>query len=145
MDSFFDPENKEEIIEKFRSLEASNREMQEYIEKIFPGWLVYSFDHYSMDYPHLTDNWLMICRLANTERKKIVLVREIFFDSIHSVLQTFAEVMTKKGYAVRRVGEFIPCSVCFSAIPNENIWLLLRNNGFPVPEKWDQICSSCKQ
>lgn len=68
---FSDPENKDKIIKKISEL-SDKKKVQEYIEEIFPNWLLYSCEKYSPDYPHLQANWITVCKLTKTTPKKII-------------------------------------------------------------------------
>lgn len=141
--NFTDRENSEKVICDLVELKTS-AEIQKYIEKIFPGWLLYSFNKYCSDYPHLQKNWETICKLSNVSPQKIVIVSEIQFDDQHRTIRAFCEFMTNKGYVVRRDGEFIPCTVCSSAIPPRDMWELMKAKKLPVPKVWNKKCSECQ-
>lgn len=139
---FSDPENKDEIIKKINEI-SDKEKVQSYIEKIFPNWLMFSCAKYCDDYPHLSSNWHTVCKLSKTTPKKIVLVQDIKFDKKHEVVKTFCEIMTQKGYAVRRAGEFVVCRHCRSAIPSKDVWYLLKDRKMPVPSVWSDTCNTC--
>lgn len=118
-------------------------EVEKIIEQSYPGWLILSLNGYSKDYPHLENNWKTICSKLNVQPQKIVLVRDIIFDKENSQLNNICEFITKHGYVVRRYTEFLACSVCEKAIPCKEIWHLLKEKNFPVPNNWSDKCSSC--
>jgi hypothetical protein len=138
-----DPENVSEIINHVNDLK-SPEEIQLYIQEKLPGWLIYSLMSYSKDYPHLQENWLKICEMSNTRPQKIVLVKDIIFDDNHTLLRHFCELMTRKGYVVRRIDEFIPCKKCMSAIPTFEVYDLLKSKNIKCPESWSDHCSGCE-
>lgn len=139
---FSDPENKDKIIKKISEL-SDKKKVQEYIEEIFPNWLLYSCEKYSPDYPHLQANWITVCKLTKTTPKKIILVNDIKFDTKHEVIKAFCEEMTQKGYVVRRAGEFIVCRHCNAAIPAKDVWHFMKDAKLPIPSMWSDTCSSC--
>lgn len=139
---FQDPENFQEIIDDLKKCNTPE-EIQGYIERTCPGWLEFSLEKYSDDYPHLTANWNFICSRLGVSPQKIVLVSEIIFDENHKTIRAYAEYVTRKGYVVRRSGEFIACERCNAAIPCEKIWELLKEKNFSVPKVWKNTCSSC--
>jgi hypothetical protein len=141
---FSDPPNTEKIISEFRSL-SDKEEIQTFIHKVLPGWLVFTAEKYSDDYPYLQDNWQRICSMLQVSPKKIVLVSDIKFDNEHTVSREFCEFMTQKGYCVRRVSEFCVCAYCNSAIPLKSTWEHLLEKGLPVPRKWIKNCRSCEK
>lgn len=148
MNHFIDPPNKDEILATLE-LEAKNdnfdrEQFREYVDRILPGWLVYATDQYSKDYPHLTNNWQRICEETKSRHEQIVLVQDIKFDNDHLVLKTVCEIMTRRGYCVRRSEEFIVCDKCLKAIPCKDVWHLLKEKGLPVPNEWSRRCKECK-
>lgn len=142
MNDFIDPPNATEVIQEVLQLTIPEK-IQDYIENVYPGWLVYALDKYSDDYPHLQANWKKICELSNVKPKKIVLVADIKFDDSHKVIRAFCEYMTKCGYVVRRAGEFVACGSCMAAIPCQDIYKLLKSKNLPVPKIWSNRCNSC--
>lgn len=150
MDHFIDQPNKRDVIERIHNLndekddEKDDEKIQEFISSILPNWLVYSTDNYSDDYPHLRSNWNQICKMTKTSPKKIVLVQDIVFDENHEVVKEMCEFMTKRGYVVRRAGEFIVCRTCMKAIPCIEVWHLLKEKGLNVPSEWSDKCRRCE-
>ena len=138
---YSDPHDLKDHLKKLYSL-SSPDEIQTFIENIFPGWLLISTPEYSKDYSYLQDNWDTICKLNHIKPQKIVIVDFISFDdNNYSLLQSICEIMTKKGYVVRRKGEFTGCSICDKAIPTENVWRMMKNKNLPVPSVWSDKCS----
>jgi hypothetical protein len=137
------PEKREQILSELSTAEDIKK-TEDVIEKYFPGWLVYSIDGYSKDYPHFQKNWNVMCKdCLKTTPKKIILVSLINFDKDHETLNKVAEYMTRFGYCVRRTEEFIVCPTCELAIPCKEIWAGLKNLKFPVPTVWKNRCSGC--
>jgi hypothetical protein len=139
---FVDPLNVEEIKDKFSII---NDELQifKFIESVFPSWIYQTLDSYSNDYPHLTSNWNKICSMLNTTPKKIVLVTWISRDESYKLVMYFCEVLTKRGYIVRRVDEIITCKSCNRGIPDREVWEKMKEHNIECPDKWSYICSSC--
>jgi len=142
MDKFINPENGEEIIKEL-SESSDSKETEEIINTYFPGWLLYSMEEYSKDYPHLQVNWKYMAGQAKQTPQKIIIVADIKFDADHSVIMTVCEYMTRHGYCVRRLGEFFPCRGCNRAIPCVEIWKNLKDRKLPVPEVWSEKCTGC--
>ena len=140
---FINPSNSEEIIQTMSSI-VDVKEGEELITKFFPGWIVQSLPKYSDDYSYLDKNWQAICNKLGVEKQKIILVDEIIFDTDHSTINQIAEMMTRRGYVVRRHGEFDYCPVCVSAIPCIEVWHLMKEKGLPVPNEWRSTCKNCK-
>lgn len=139
---------------------TTDEEVYLLIKKTFPDWLVSYTNAYCPDYKHLPRNWEAICKQNNTTPKTIVFVKDVSFAKGGSgggmaarrstshlneefVKQTFCEMMTKKGYVVRRESEFQPCTVCTKAIPCIQVWHLMKEKQMPVPKEWADKCSSC--
>ena len=142
MNHYIDRDNAPELITKLHSL-TEEKEIQQFISDNLSGWFIHLLEGYSNDYRYLQDNWKIICDKINTTPKKIVLVDDIKFDKDHTFLQTCCEVMTKRGYVVRRASEFIVCPTCFKAIPCKDIHHLMKEKKLPVPTDWSNKCSSC--
>lgn len=138
MELYKDPENKDEIIEKLCGI-ADKKEFQEYVDQILPNWLIYTADDYSVDYPILRENWVKICQMNNVRPQKIVLVYDISFESDYQVLQKCCEIMTQRGYVIRRSSEFILCHVCHAVIPCKKVWECIKGG---KPKKWLEKCST---
>lgn len=118
-------------------------EIEEIIEKDYPNWIVAILNDYSEDYPHLSRNWKTLCQRMDVKPQKIVLVKDINFEEKEDEKNKVCETLTKKGYVVRRMTEFIPCVSCRDAIPCVEIWHLLKEKGFSVPDKWENKCVKC--
>ena len=130
------------ILNKLKTVN-SPRDAERIINETFPNWLVCDFEGYSQDYPHLQSNWNIICQRLNTSPKRIVLVDDITFDETPSLKNKLCEFMTSYGYCVRRKDEFVPCRVCEKAIPCIEIYTLLKEKNFNVPDTWDNKCKDC--
>lgn len=122
----------------------SEVEGQQLINEFIPNWLVISLDGYSTDYPHLTDNWARLCKTLNVIPRKIILVVDLNLEEKTDPKNKVAEILTKRGYCIRRISEFVACPVCEKAIPCRQIWELLKEKGFPVPPSWSSACRDCR-
>jgi len=142
MDPYIDPPDSKEIIDRLDSINDKT-EFQQYVQHILPHWLIYTIDKYSSDYPHLQENWIKLCQINKVRPQKIVLVADIQFDENHQVVQKCCEIMTKRGYVVRRASEFVVCPVCNKAIPCKPLWELLRNHQAKhIPVNWSEKCTT---
>ncbi len=150
-DIYEDGPNSEQIICDFKNILDRNNplEMQEFIENNYPGWLCGVTDEYSHDYSFLANNWKIICDKIKTRPQRIITVKRVFFDKKdnvrHHTIMTFCEELTRKGYVIRRMDEFINCSVCYKALPTYELWEHMKQKGLPVPPEWDTVCSGCKK
>ena len=143
MSKYIDPPKAKELIAQFSSL-TDKKEIQEYDEANLPGWLIASTDEYSPDYPHLQENWTMLCMMNGVQRQKIVVVDHVSFEDDHTFLHAVCETMTCRGYVVRRKEEFTGCEVCRKAIPVVEVWHLLKEKGMAVPRSWSNTCRGCE-
>lgn len=125
------------------SLSQSISEIEDIVEKDYPNWIVAILNDYSKDYPHLSKNWETLCQRMDVSPKKIVLVKDINFEEKNDPKIEVCEILTKKGYVIRRMNEFVPCITCNSCIPCVEIWHLLKEKGFSVPKNWENKCSKC--
>lgn len=131
-----------ELLDELRGL-VDKDDFRKFIDTHLPGWLIASTDAYSSDYPHLDSNWRFFCQSLNVEPQKIVVVDRIDFDDLF--LNTVCNLMTARGYVIRRKEEFTGCAVCRKAIPTREVWQLLQNKGFRVPDVWKSVCSACER
>jgi hypothetical protein len=63
------------------------------------------------------------------------------FDNDEKLL--FSEILSKVGFIVRNMDEIIRCSKCNLAIPCEETYDKMTDNGLPVPSKWSVDCENC--
>jgi hypothetical protein len=137
-----------------QTLESDNViTIKNFIDNIFPGWIVDYTGTYSSDYTFLRNNWFAICKSisdmhgAQVHPQKILYVDKIFFDIKdniqHSLLMFICEQLTRKGYVVRRNDELVKCFLCFKAIPAEDVWKVMKYKKLPVPESWTDCCYDC--
>jgi hypothetical protein len=118
------------------------------IQTIIPDWVTCSFDEYSTDYPQLSKNWNRICEQIGTTPQKILLVECHIMDTLHldmrdyTTLENLCNFLTGKGYCIRRANEFVKCSKCQRAIVSKDLWVYMKSQGVPCPEKWSPDCSA---
>jgi len=146
MEKYSDPSAKEvqEYLKEFSTLKTKGQVLK-FIHEVFPGWIMEILDGYSSDYPHLQKNWETICEKIgnNITPQKIILVSDIPLDEKHTLLHTISESITRNGFVVRRVTEFIRCQNCRRAIPAYSVWKMMKEKNLPTPEKWSVYCTSC--
>lgn len=132
----------------FSHTEEKTPSLQEKLETLYPGWCTLELDGYSEDYPHLTKNWKVMCGKVGISPKKLLLVKNIEFDNKNDQKVDFTlrlcEVLTRKGYCVRRADEFLCCVHCELAIPCEQVWQKMRDNNMPVVSVWGNVCGGCR-
>jgi hypothetical protein len=138
MSKYADPENTVEIFLKIKNC-PTIREIKNLMDKTFPGLFITVLPEFSDDYPHLNKNWKSICDSINTTPKQIIILDNYSEDC--SLVKTFTECFTTTGFAVRRKSEYIPCEKTGKAVPTEHIYMLFKEKGFTVPEKWSRFSS----
>lgn len=146
MDKYEDVENWQVLFQQFTE-EKTEAGMVDFINKIYPGWIVAYTSEYCEDYPHLTYNWKKISDMNNVSMKSIVIVDKVFFDKKddvkHAFIMNISEHLTRQGYVIRRKEEYCGCIACGRAIPVFDIYKLMKNKGIPVPGVWMQKCQNC--
>ena len=143
IDNYIDPDNSAEIIERIKTIPTVG-DIKKFIDETFPNWIVTAMDSYSDDYPHLTTNWNKVCEVAKVPQTQIILVDDIRFDDSHKVIKMFAEVLTRSGFVVRNVNDFISCKKCNKALPAKHMWGAFKDRGIQVPYQWNDHCVGCK-
>ncbi len=139
--------NRDEIIEKLNEMigEDDYKGVYEEINKIYPTWIINIIDNYSEDYKYMDSNWEIICKNLNVSKKKIILVDFIIHNSNdYKIIENICEKMTKKGFVIRRVEEFVQCVKCERIIPCKFLWEIMKiQHKLPVPENWSNKCTNC--
>jgi hypothetical protein len=143
MNSYKDPENKIDIKQKITTLQTL-KEIEDYINEIYPGWIVCYVNRYSYDYPHLESNWDYICAKNKTKRGQILIVDDIFEGDDYSILKIFINIFILSGFIVRTKDELFVCEKCNSAIPNKETFEKMKDSNIEMKIKeWNNKCSSC--
>ena len=140
------------IIEKI-ALSEDEEEIRSEVDKLLPNWFKYAFNDYSDDYPHLKSNWEIMCNNLNCKRQKIICVKSIplayneKIDENFFEIQAVIEILSRKGYIIRRENELIACEVCKKAIISHEIYhqmKKLNKEEFQLPEVWSKYCMECQ-
>jgi len=119
---------------------ATMKDVFDFINILYPNWILYILDDYSSNYPHLSYNWKMLNNQHNIPTQKIVLISK-FENEDHL---SYAEVLTKAGFIVRTISEFQPCSVCNKmAVPTLVIHEKIQKAGKDIPKVWSNKCNNC--
>jgi len=118
------------------------KDVFDFIELKYPGWILYILDDYSTNYPHLSYNWKFLNDQHKIPTQKIILIDKFENDDHLS----FAEVFTKAGFVVRTISEFQPCSVCSKfAVPTFSIHEKIKTVGKDIPRIWSDKCEKCRK
>lgn len=108
------------------------------IETKYPNWIVDMVDRYSYDYPHLQNNWQAIVNHSKSKMQKIIIVEN--FENEEQL--SFAELLTHAGFIVRTKTEYVPCSVCRSAIPSQTLYNKMKEH-IKLDFSWNNKCRNC--
>src|SRR5690242_5338935 len=137
---YSDPPNTDELLKVLSSL-TSDEEIITSINNLYPGWIKNTYTSYSDDYPHLTENWNKLALHLGVSPQKILAVEILALDIVLrsnqevkvKLLSEASEILTRKGYTVRREEEFLGCIFCGKAIPSKGVYdHLLELNKFPI-------------
>ena len=143
MNSYKDPENKNEIKDKITKLQTL-KEIVDYIKEIYPEWIIRYADRYSYDYPHLESNWDYICKQNKIKKGQIVIVDNISEGDDYSILNIFINIFILSGFIVRTKDELFICEKCNAVIPNKEAFEKMKDNNVELKiEEWSNKCSSC--
>lgn len=154
LSKYSDPPNVDNLLSSLKSL-SSEDEILSSIRSLYPDWIKNIYSSYSSDYPHLTENWGKLCLHLGVSPKKIVTTEVLALELIiyiaeNKLTQTVkllteaSEILTQKGYCIRRESEFGGCIFCHKAIPSEKVHAHLKNAcKFSIPIKWSPACSEC--
>ena len=143
-DMYVDPSNTKDILNDLTECKTIG-EVYHLIQQIFPEWVVCFLQDFCPGYPHLTKNWHTICKDLEVTPTQIIIVRDLFTDEEHDLVKHFAECFTKAGFAVRRMGEYIPCTKCEKvAIPTSHSRNIMKKLELPIPENKTLICKKCQ-
>jgi hypothetical protein len=72
-------------------------------------------------------------------------VRELGFDDNHTLLRNFVECLTRAGFSVKRMVDYVPCSKCENiAVPTPQTHNLMKEKGIIVPELNMPTCMACR-
>ncbi len=141
---YCDPDNTKEILEELSKC-ATIGDVNLLIKRVFPDWQVAVFSKFCTGYPHLNSNWNILCSRIGVEPTQVLVVRELSFEDNHTLLRTFVECLTRSGFAVRRMSDYIPCSKCSSiAVPTPQIHELMKEKGVQVPDINIPTCYACR-
>ena len=89
----------------------------------------YNSDIKTLYVRHLQRKYM--CKKLDTTRKKIVIVNYLPVSTNtekDKIVATVTNNMIEDGHTIRRVGEFVGCSVCNKAIPTQRMYNLLKLN-----------------
>jgi hypothetical protein len=141
---YSDPSNFEEVLAELKSSRTIG-EVNELINRTFPDWQVATLTGFCEGYPHLTINWTSLCKKIGVPCAQIIVVRELAFDEDHMLLRNFMECLTRAGFSVKRMVDYVPCTKCEKiAVPTPQIHMNMKEKGITVPEVNITICKNCR-
>ena len=135
MDKYIDPDNIEEIKQQLTE-KRTLKDVLDFIDVIFPGWVVTFADKYSDKYPGLTENWKKTCEKIESKPTQIMIVDQVDFTEGHKLAEVFGDLFTRMGFSVRSKDHFVPCGKCGSSYPTLAMHTLLKEAKEVVPENW---------
>jgi hypothetical protein len=119
----------------------------ELINEIAPDWIISICEKYSKDYPTLENNWTFFCEKFGTKKGRILLVNKIVMDPRREdfrEMDILCNILSKKGYIIRRKEEFKFCEKCNSVLPSVGVYNKLKENKItPIPHIWAPNCQNC--
>jgi hypothetical protein len=141
--NYSDPSNMEEILEELRNA-ATLGEVNNLINRVFPNWQVCMLSGFCEGYPHLNANWEILCKKMDVAPTRVLIVRDLSFDDDHLLLRNFVECLTRAGFVVKRMVDYVPCRKCEKiAIPTPPVHNVMKEKGVPVPDVNVPICKGC--
>ena len=141
---YLDPDNVKEIRAELR-LCPNMGEVMKLINRVFPDWVVAFFNGFCAGYPHLTNNWHILCSRIGVKPAQVLIVRELNFDDNHTLLKEFCECLTQAGFAVKQMVDYLPCSKCENiAVPTPPIHETMKEKGIKVPDINIRTCMACQ-
>jgi hypothetical protein len=143
VDLYKDPENVDFIIEEIKSL-PTLKEVKPIVDKYFPSWIIGTVKDYSIDYPTLKNNWIIVCNGLKISPLEIIIIdSDLTVDNEHKLIGLFCEILTRSGFCVRSKNHLTTCETCNLAIPTQHIYQMMKANGIKVPIFWTKKCSKC--
>ena len=120
------------ILEKMTHHEKIN-----YLNSKLSNWILSIADKYRSDYPHLQQNWEMLCKKYGVQPQKILLVSNIPYpkENMEDPIHEYCSILTQLGYVVRRANEFIFCKDTDEVFPVEE----LHNYMKKIPQLMSKI------
>ncbi len=120
------------------------QDVKEWVDKMYPGWIVGNAKRFSDDYPHLTCSWVEMCKMLKINPTEIMLVSYIPHkdDLERKILNAVCDIFSRSGFLLRRAIEFQPCPVCFSLLPSQDAWKKLT---VKPPFQWKNYCKLCQR
>lgn len=154
--NFEDPLNRDELIEQLKQLETIQHVFN-FINSIYPTWIVARSKSYSSDYNFFNSNWDHMIRLLkektnnSLQKEEIIIVKDIGLGCAPGekiLLRTICEVLTLAGFCIRDSNTFSTCSICSSALPTESFYVTLKeiktkSPNISIPTTYSPNCTSC--
>lgn len=131
-----DPDNIEEL-KKQLTEKRTLKDVLDFVNTIFPGWVVDFVDKYSDKYPFFTENWHKTCAEAKVKPTQIMIVDKVDFTEGHDLLKIFGELFTKSGFSVKCKDHLLRCPRCEAIYPTSEMHTILKEGGSNIPEVWE--------
>lgn len=126
-------------MEKVRDLRTM-KEVFDYVNEIYPGWIIDILDDYPDEYECLRRSWEIVLQEKGIPRQKILILSSINTDDQDQL--GFAELFSSVGFLVRTTDEIKVCTEpgCSRAIITENRFNYLRTKNTNLPATWLSKC-----
>lgn len=137
---------RDNAIEKI--VHMDDHQVLDYVDHLYPDWIVQRLDHYASEYAMLENNWVQLCQRWGTIPQKILIVRFLPDQSniqSYEILMAFSNRLTKLGYVIRKEDDLIACINCRRALLSKMAYDFLdsRRSQF-LPKKWAPQCINCQ-
>ena len=144
MTKYKDPSNTEEIIKDLKEMETMG-DVYKLIKQTFPDWIVTTMPSFCNGYPHLNHNWFVLCKRIGVKPSQIVIVRELSMNDECKLLKTFIECLTRSGFSVRSMTDYIPCIKCeIVAVPTPQVHNVMKSKNLEIPDVNTMVCHDCR-
>lgn len=141
--SFPDPPNATELLDKLRSL-PSMGDVRDFVDEIYPGWIVNAAYAFCTDYPRLNINWLTVAKQLKVIPQQVLLVKQAKLREDQKFLQAICDLTTQAGFCIRDAGDYTLCS-CGRAVPSRELYCVFMEKELGVPPQWSPRCSGCPE
>jgi len=134
----------EEIVKELKEMKTMG-EVNNLVKRTFPDWIITTLSRFCDGYPHLNNNWIILCKKIGINPSQILIVRELSMSDDHKLLRMFIECFTQSGFSVRSMTDYIPCIKCeIVAVPTPQIHNSMKEKNLKIPEINSMKCQECQ-
>lgn len=135
IEKYIDPPDVDSITKEIYE-KRTLKDIVDYVNEIFPGWIILFSDKYSLSYETLTENWHKTCEKLETKPAQILIVDDINPDESHKLTILFCELFTKAGFSVRSKEQVSLCKKCECIYPSSVMHTVMRECDATIPDVW---------